>query len=178
MRITGTRISTKKPGKANPIALGLLFTIFGGVTFFLWGLPPLQYSNTSKNWPSVTGTVTQSEISTWRKDGKTHYQPKIVYTYIVDDKTYTSSKITVGDSPFDTNISPAKDIQQEYPVGKIVDVFYDPEAPASAALKPGIQNSDLAVAGITGIFLVIGILLIFSGMKTRMKNLYSSENLK
>ncbi len=169
MKITGTRMSTKKPGKANPITLGILFMLVGGITFFLFGLPPLQYSNSSQTWPSVSGEVIKSEIDTWQKDGKTHYTPKIVYTFIVDGKKLTSSKITVGDSPFDSNILPAKRIQAEYPVGKQVDVFYDPEVPSSSALKPGIQTNDLVLAGITGIFLVAGVFMFFNGMKTKLK---------
>lgn len=176
MRITGTRMHTKKPGKANPIVLGIIFIIAGGITFFLFALPPLQYANTSKSWPSVSGEVIKSEIDTWQKDGKTHYTPKIVYTFTVDGKKLTSSKITVGDSPFDSNISPAKRVQAEYPVGKQVDVFYDPEVPSSSALKPGIQKNDIILGGITGIFLVVGILMLFSGIKTKMKqNYYGRE---
>ncbi len=35
--------------KANPFTLGLLFIIVGGITFFLWGLPPLKDANESEN---------------------------------------------------------------------------------------------------------------------------------
>jgi len=38
MRI-GNRL-TRKPGKANPIVLGLLFIVIGGFVFFMWDCPP------------------------------------------------------------------------------------------------------------------------------------------
>lgn len=133
----------------------------------MWGLPPLEYSNTSKNWPSVPGEVIKSEVETHRSDGETHYLPDIVYTYAVDGKTYTSSKITVGDPPLDSNISPAKRAQAEYPVGKAVDVYYDPEVPSSSALKPGIRKNDIGLALITGLFPFIGILVFFSGLRAK-----------
>ncbi len=160
---------TRKPGKANPITLGFLFIVFGGIVFFMWGLPPLEYSNTSKNWPSVPGEVIKSEVETYRRDGNTHYLPDIVYTYAVDGKTYTSSKITVGDPPLDSNISPAKRAQAEYPVGKAVDVYYDPEVPSSSALKPGIRKNDIGLALITGLFPFIGILVFFSGLRAKRR---------
>jgi len=169
MRITNSKMRTRKPGKANPVTLGLLFMIFGGIVFFVWGVPPLQYSKQSAGWPSVQGTITKSEIETWRRDGKTYYQPNIVYAYEVNGKKLTSSKVTVGDPPSQTNMSPAKRIQNEYPVGSAVHVYYDPEAPASAALKPGIQKNDILLAVITGIFPLMGIFIFISGINKKLK---------
>jgi hypothetical protein len=169
MRITNTKMRNSKPGKANPVTLGLLFMVFGGIVFLVWGLPPLKYSKASANWPSVQGTITKSEIETWRREGKSYYQPDIVYTYEVNSKKFTSSKVTVGNPPSDSNMSPAKRLQNEYPVGKKVDVYYDPEAPASSALKPGIQKNDLLLAFITGVFPLMGILLFFNGVSKNLK---------
>jgi hypothetical protein len=143
--------------------------IFGGIVFFVWGLPPLKYADQSANWPSVPGTVTKSEIDTWRRDGKTYYQANIAYTYEVDGKQLTASKVTVGDPPSQTNMSPAKRIQDEFPVGAAVNVFYDPEAPSSTALKPGVQKNDMLLAFITGTFPLMGILLFLSGIKKKMR---------
>lgn len=149
--------------------LGLLFMIFGGIVFFVWGLPPLKYSHQSASWPSVRGTITKSEIETWRRDGKTYYQPNIVYAYEVDGKKLTSSKVTVGDPPSQTNMTPAKRIQNEYPVGMPVNVYYDPEAPASATLETGIQKNDILLAFITGIFPFMGVLIFISGTNKKLK---------
>lgn len=167
MRI-GSRPASK-PGKANPIALGLLFILIGGFVFFMWGLPPLKYSNASKAWPSVPGEITRSEVETYRKDGKTQYLPDIAYKYNVDGKDYSSSKVTVGDPPFTGSISPARRIQSEYPVGKSVDVYYDPGVPSSSALRPGIQKNDILLALILGIFPLMGILILISGIKAKTK---------
>ena len=89
-------VTTRRPGNANPITMGIIFALVGGAIFFLFALPPLQYSVTSKSWPTVPGTVTRSEVDVWKSDGKTHYQPDIAYAYTVDGKKYTSAKITVS----------------------------------------------------------------------------------
>jgi len=162
-------IISRTPKNANPITLGILFAIAGGITFFAWGLPPLQLSSTSMSWPMVQGTITKSEIDIWRSDGITHYQPDIVYDYTVDGKNYSSSKITVGDQSLDNSTSPAKSIRQKYPVDKQVEVYYDPELPASSALKRGIEKDDLVLAAITLLFLVIGLLVVFSGLRTKRR---------
>lgn len=169
MKIKQTKTYSKKPGKANPVILGLLFMIFGGIVFFVWGLPPLKYSKESSQWPSVSGKIIKSEIDSWRREGKSYYQANIVYNYEVDGKKYTASKVTVGDPPSGTNMSPARRIQDEFPVGKDVVVYYDPEAPVSAALKPGIQKNDILLAFITGIFPLLGILIFFNGLNKKLK---------
>jgi hypothetical protein len=162
-------VTTRRPGNANPITLGIIFALVGGVIFFLFALPPLQYSSTSKSWPTVAGIITKSEIDIWRNDGKTHYQPDIAYAYSVDGKKYTSSKITVGDPPLDNNVTPAKRLQAEYPVGKDVDVYYDPELPESAALQPGTKTGDYLLAGICAIFFFAGLLALYQGLKAKRR---------
>lgn len=165
-----TNLQTKKMRKANPVILGLAFIILGGIVFFTWGLPPLKYSKTSENWPSVTGKITKSEIESWRREGKTYYQAKIAYKYEVNEQSYTASKVTVGDPPSTTSMSPAKRIRDEYPTGKDVVVFYDPDFPASAALKPGIQKNDILLAFITGVFPLLGLFLFFGGLNKKLRS--------
>ncbi|MDX2415310.1 MAG: DUF3592 domain-containing protein [Bacteroidales bacterium] len=165
MRFGYTR--TRKPGNADPITLGLIFAIVGGAIFFLFALPPLQYSSTSKSWPTVPGAITKSEIDIWRSDSKTHYQPDIVYAYSVNGKKYTSSKITVGDPPLDNNVTPAKRLQAEYPVGKEIIVYYDPELPESSALEPGIKTGDIMLASISILFFAVGLFALYKGLKAK-----------
>ncbi len=165
MRFGYTR--TRKPGNANPITLGLIFAIVGGAIFFVFALPPLQYASTSKSWPTVPGIVSRSEVSVWKKDSQTHYQPDIAYSYTIDGKKYSSSKITVGEPPLDNNVSKAKSVQAKYPVGKEVKVWYDPELPESAALEPGIKTGDIMLASISILFFAVGLFAIYKGLKAK-----------
>ena len=158
---------TKRPGTANLIYIGLLFLIAGGFTFFIWGLPPLQYASASKDWPSANGEITRSEIYSEWKDGKTQYRPDIVYTYHVDGRSYVSSNVTVGDPLFASSISTAKRIQAEYPEGRNVDVYYNPDLPSFSVLEPGVKESGILTLVITGLFPVLGILLFLRGMKAK-----------
>ena len=125
---------TRKPGNANPVTMGILFAVIGAAVFIFFALPPLQYSATAKSWPSVPGTITRSEVKVWKRDGNTHYESDIAYSYTVEGKNYSSTKITVGDGSLDNNVSKAKRLQAEYPVDKEVDVYYDPGLPESAVL--------------------------------------------
>ena len=168
IRIGNTR--SRKPGNANPVTLGIIFALVGSALFFLFALPPLQYSMASSSWPTVSGTVTRSDVDVWKSDGKTHYQPDIAYTYFVDGKKYSSSKITVGDPPLDNSVAPAKRMQAKYPVGDEVMVYYDPELPESSALEPGTKSGDYLLAAIAAIFFFVGIIAIYQGFKTKRRS--------
>ncbi|MFN2314727.1 MAG: DUF3592 domain-containing protein [Bacteroidales bacterium] len=162
-------VRTRKPGNANPVTLGIIFAIVGGAIFFIFALPPLQYAHTSKSWPIVQGTVTRSEVKIWKRDGNTHYEPDIAYSYSVEGKKYSSAKITVGDGSLDNNASKAKRLQAEYPVDKEVDVYYDPDLPESAVLQPGTKSGDLMLAGIAALFFFIGLLAVYQGVKAKRR---------
>jgi hypothetical protein len=162
-------VTTRRPGNANPITLGIVFALIGGAIFFLFAWPPLQYANTSKSWPTVPGTITRSEVKVWKRDGNTHYEPDIAYSYTVEGKKYTSSRITVGDGSLDNNVSKAKRLQAEYPVDKEVNVYYDPDLPESAVLQPGTKSGDLMLAGISALFFFIGLLAVYQGVKAKRR---------
>jgi hypothetical protein len=149
--------------------MGIIFAIIGGAIFIFFALPPLQYSSTSKSWPSVPGTITKSEVQVFKRDGNTHYQPDIAYSYTVEGKKYTAYKITVGDGSLDNNVSKAKRLQAEYPVDKEVEVFYDPDLPESAVLQPGTKSGDLMLAGISALFFFVGLLAVYQGVKAKRR---------
>ncbi|MDX9930873.1 MAG: DUF3592 domain-containing protein [Bacteroidales bacterium] len=160
---------SRKPGNANPVTMGIIFALVGAAIFFFFALPPLQHAATSKSWPSVPGTITKSEVQVFKRDGNTHYQPDIAYSYSVEGKKYSSSKITVGDGALDNNVSKAKRLQAEYPAGKEVDVYYDPDLPESAVLQTGTKSGDLMLAGIAAVFFLVGVLALFQGVKAKRR---------
>ncbi|WP_372755430.1 DUF3592 domain-containing protein, partial [Labilibaculum sp.] len=59
----------------------------------------------------------------------------------------------------------AKEIVAEYPIGKTVDVFYDPEVLDSAALKPGIPGTDIVMAAFSLLFLFVGLSVLLGIVK-------------
>ena len=163
--VQGVTQSEKRPRKSNSTVFGIIFTLVGALMFYFFGLPSLEYAYESKSWPATSGTITKSEVDSWMKDGETRYGAVIKYTYQVDGKEYISNQVGVNSSSSNKNISAAKDLVQEYPVGNTVDVFYDPELPDSAALKPGIRAGDIALAGGMLMFAILGLLVLFRIIK-------------
>ncbi|MEE4178634.1 MAG: DUF3592 domain-containing protein [Bacteroides sp.] len=145
--------------------MGIIFTLAGVLMFYFFGLPPLKYAFESKSWPSTEGTITKSEVETWMKDGKTQYGALIAYTYQVEGKAHISHQVGVNSTSSNSNMSAVKSLVQEYPVGTMVDVYYDPEVPDSAALIPGVRAGDVALAGGMLLFAIIGLLVLFRIIK-------------
>jgi hypothetical protein len=158
-------MQTNKSRNSNSRMFGIIFTLIGAAIFYFWGWPPLKYAYESKSWPVTSGTITSSEVDSWTKDGKSQYDARINYSYTVDGKKYNSTKIYSSGSYSGSNITKAKELVDEFPASKTVDVFYDPELPDSAALKPGVSGNDILMAALPLLFLIIGLAVLTGILK-------------
>ncbi len=164
----------KRVRTSNSRGMGLIFTLAGALIFYFFAFPPLKYAYQSKSWPTTNGTITRSEVDSWMKEGKSQYDARISYSYEVDGKKYTSPKIYSSGSYSGGNISKAKDLINEFPSGKSVDVFYDPDVPESAVLKPGISGKDVLMAALPLIFLIIGLAVLSGILKPQRSSSYNN----
>ncbi|MGC9353749.1 MAG: DUF3592 domain-containing protein [Mariniphaga sp.] len=157
--------TTNRKRKSNNTSLGIIFTLVGALIFYFWGWPPLKYALDSKEWPATEGTITHSEVDNWLKEGKSQYEARISYSYEVDGKKYNSTRIYSNGSYSGGNITKAKELADKYPSGKTVDVYYDPELPESAALKPGVSGNDILMAALPLLFLLAGLAVLIGALK-------------
>lgn len=158
-------MQTNKSRNSNPKMFGLIFALIGAVILYFWGWTPLKYAYESKNWPKTSGTITRSEVDSWMKDGKSQYDARINYSYEVDGKKYNSTKVFSSGSYSGGNVTKAKELVDEFPAGKTVEVFYDPEIPDSAALKPGVSGNDILMAAFPLLFLILGVAVLTGLLK-------------
>jgi hypothetical protein len=112
------------------------------VTLFLLELAiRLKKAKTSNNWPSTIGTIINSDI---RKSYRNE-NVDILYEYIAGGNRYTSSEISYGYMDESISIgwsviqSNARKAIKQYPVGKRVVVFYNPDKPEDAVLELGLS---------------------------------------
>jgi len=145
-----------------------IFVIVGAACFWL-SLHAILTASASKNWPSVQGVVTHSDVqSRWssspvgtpqHRSGPTRlYLADVQYTYAVDGVEYTGDRVEFGDYS-SSNALRASKIAKTYRVGSDVTVYYDPSRPSRAVLVPG-KATLFAKAGVAigAVFLLIGIL--------------------
>lgn len=134
-----------------PIILSLI--LLGGVAISFWGWRSMQQSRRKAQWPTIAGTIVESEPTSEQDE----LLPHIVFAYRVDDVDYR----TVFEFPKDTNPLPefAQAYVENYPVGKTVDVFYNPAAPKEATLEPASRGDWMILA--LGLMMVVGSVIAF-----------------
>lgn len=93
-------------------------------------------ARSSTSWPATEATITRSEVVQDNSGGKIRFEPKISYSYTVDNQAYSSSQVAFRG--FGTPIREhADELTATYPVGAKVQAYYNPQKPSSATLMTG-----------------------------------------
>jgi hypothetical protein len=138
----------------------LFLVVFGGVGIGLgiWGWNVLTDARASESWPTTEGQVISSEVDhSSDAEGGDSYQPQISYRYEVDDQTYEADRIRFGQNSYSSSRQ-AEAEANRYPVGRQVEVFYEPGRPENAVLEPGASMGSYLGLGLGGTFLTIGLI--------------------
>lgn len=139
--------------KFRPSFIGILLIIVG-IVFAIMGGRILKNANASSAWPTVQGEVTKSKVEKKtervKRDGvsrvQTTFSANVQYRYAVEGLTYSGGKVSFGDHG--GSQEHARQVVSRYPVGKTVEVFYDPQKPEAAVLESGAAWSSYLVLGI------------------------------
>jgi hypothetical protein len=160
---------------------GLFFIILGLIFIGLMMQGSIK-SVDSENWPSVQGAVLSSEIITrTEREPDSHfddyyYTPKVSYNYTVNGNGHTSDRIAfiVSEEVVKNEV---QKIIDNYPVGKTVTVYYNPDNPSEAVLEPGIKDSGSMICGTTGslIFIIFGALIVLGTVKKQKIILFKNK---
>ena len=136
--------------------LAVFLAIGGGLTFWGWNI--LQSARASSTWPTVTGRVVSSEVTTSSDaDSDVTYQPRVTYRYAVQQVDYESYTIKFGENSYDSRRQ-AEQIAAKYGVGEPVTVYHHPEDPNQSVLEPGVSAGSYIVLGVGLIFVVVALI--------------------
>ena len=151
-----------------------VFLTFGALG--TWGLfATLRQSRRSRSWPTVKGKIIHSELTEDIQqerdsdDGRiretTMYGVKLAYSYSVDGHVFQGDRIYWSDG-IKTNVDgPARKILENYPLGKRVAVYYQPDKPAFALLEPFTTKGVTMIGVFAAAFFAFG--LVFLGLAFR-----------
>ena len=115
--------------------LGLLGT--------LWGINAIRVGIASIGWPDARGNIISSEMGEMHSanstggTGNTLYHPKVIYAYLVDNQQYESTRISAFSLGSYSQQRALEITKRKYPVGRNVDVYYNPNNPKIAVLEKG-----------------------------------------
>ena len=134
--------------------LVIFLFIFEGIVT-LAGLKLINDARESLHWPNTEGVITQSFMN-WDKD-RQHYAD-IKYSFVVAGETITGFQISTRE--FNTS---SEELLKEYPVGKKVTVYYDPDDPYNCYLEPGYswQSYQAFVLGVIILLVAIGVAVFY-----------------
>jgi len=136
----------------------LIFLITGAVIAF-FGIRGLIRANASVGWPSTEGRIVESSVGSSTSSGSSgsgiSYHAEILYEFTVDGTTFQGNRVAYGDHGT-SDISHARSIVNDYPVGKELTVHYMPENPEECVLEPGVQPQAWLFPAFGLIFLIAG----------------------
>ncbi len=156
-------------GKKGLIITSLIFLAAGVFCFFMWKSSAKEYKS-SKNWPSVSGTIIKSSIiqkREWdskKKKYKNTFYPNLQYTYGVNGVNYVGSRITFSDYASNSRKAIRK-ILRKYPNGAQVKVYYNPKNPAKSVLEKRLGIGGYMLFLVSVMFFIGGLLLLFLFIK-------------
>jgi len=144
---------------AIPVIFGLWLMFSGVRIYYLEG--------DATGWPTTEGVVESTEVErtkhTDEEDG-TYYSflPHVNYRYHVDGQEYTGQFIELFIHQELNSESEAEAVLKAYPVGKKVQVIYNPEEPEQSGLKV-IEGGglDMALFGLVTVLIGVGFALVF-----------------
>jgi hypothetical protein len=115
-----------------------------GLLVVWFALAFTSYVRRARKWPSVRGRIVRSGAEEYQDNlrgsddiVRTYYKPCVIYTYEVGGREYSGDRIAMGITTSATSARPAERTAAKYPVGREVDVYYNPQVPSESVLRPG-----------------------------------------
>ncbi len=134
------------------VFLALLFVGCGAALLCIEA-KTLTKAKESTGWSSTDGIVLYTDYE-WTSVGRrTSNAPYVTYSYQVQGKSYTSNVHSFGDGLKEPEMF------ENYPSGRRVPVFYDPEHPEEATLVKGVGTETMA--GVRNARVILGLALVF-----------------
>jgi len=100
-------------------------------------LHDVRRARQAEAWPAVDGVVVESRFARGCGRGGGGYYSRVRYEYRAEGTARTGWRIMVGSGGGYVGESAARDIAGRYPVGAVVRVSFDPDAPDEAVLVTG-----------------------------------------
>lgn len=133
------------------------------VALFFVGGPVLADLGTSE-WDATDGVILESGVDTSSDgEGGTTYCLWVDYQYMYDNETFDGDVVSF--SKDNSCNSWSEDADEDYPAGKEITVYVNPDNPYEAVLETGISGVDFTVCCILP-FPLIGIVLFVGMLRT------------
>jgi hypothetical protein len=136
--------------------MGQIVAVPIGIGIFLIGYFQMRKSRKAASWPSTVGTIRKAEIY---REQSTDYEStsaslgvRVKYTFQASGQQHVGKRIRFDNVLYATNKQAQKALE-DYPIGKPVQVFFDPQNPDNCVLQK--KNTTGAMLLIVGAIIAI-----------------------
>ena len=112
-----------------------------GPALIYYGVHANQRDRPSLQWPSVPGTIVQSQRVYFPTAKHSRYIANVAYIYHVDGRVYATDRIQLWNPDLRGENVLIDTFVAAHPVGSTVNVYYDPKQPGMAALITGADET-------------------------------------
>lgn len=132
-----------------------IILVLAGVSILFFSTQQWILAYASLNWQTAQGEIVVSEAIACTKKRQHRHQARIIYEYSVNGVLYSSENITYStDVSTETCRDAEEEVMAQYPLGKSVLVYYNPENPENSVLQPG--GTSFISIGFSMILLIVG----------------------
>lgn len=126
--------------KSITMTIAITFTIIASLLFiFLYVKKENTLQNESANWQATEAVVSSSNVRRdWNKNSgtpKTLHHFELQYNYKVGETSYLGKRYAFHGNPSFSNKKEAEKLLEEYPVGKSITVYFQPDNPQESVIK-------------------------------------------
>lgn len=151
-----------------------------GPAFLLLGLRAYRVTSGSENWPKVEGVIYSSEVRQPGNSRDRKFYLVIKYRYKVDGRNYENNVIYFQTNTGTSHLYPIKGKSgslfspgldpDDYKVNQEVTVYYKPNQPEVAALRPGVNPGILSMVISGGIMTFIFTVLLVRALREKKQH--------
>ncbi len=121
-----------------PLLIALIITA-SIVFIFLYVKKENTLSKDSSNWLGTSAVIASSNVRRdWDKNNgapKTQYWFEVQYNYEVEEQTYLGKRYAFHGNPSFKTKAEAEKLLEEFPIGKTITIFYQPDNPQESIIK-------------------------------------------
>lgn len=122
----------------------------------------LRYTaeDAEKTWPTTIGTLTDWDFKQLKKgDRLLNKELRIRYSYRVGGSEYSGNRISLAsDSITDERLAPK--LADQWPVGREIEIAYNPAAPAESCVKETMRfGAIVRIPSVAGIVIGLGLIV-------------------
>ena len=152
---------SKREKQAKDIILFGVILLSVGLPLLYIGLRGLKYEDYWVHWQKTKGRILSAsaidESYATKSGTKARFVPNVKYEYILNDRAYTSNRLSNLYEVFHLKASALK-VMEQYPIGAEVDVYYNPHNPSESFLRFSRPSLYMAY-----VFMSFSLIFIFCG---------------